>query len=63
MGASLVAFVVVYFAVFGAGTYYILRLMAKRPGEGIDTDIGPTRTAGITPAPAVDPDRAIRPAK
>lgn len=28
---SLVVFVVVYLAVFGAGTYYILRLMAKGP--------------------------------
>ena len=29
--ASLVAFVVVYFAVFGAGVFYILRLMAQPP--------------------------------
>lgn len=63
VGASLVAFIVVYFAVFGAGTFYILRLMSKPPDAGIDEDIGPTRTAGITPAPAVDPDRLINPAK
>ena len=59
VGASLVAFIVVYFAVFGAGIFYILRLMSKPPDAGIDEDIGPTRAAGITPAPAVDPDRLI----
>lgn len=63
VGASLVAFILVYFAVFGAGTFYILRLMAKRPDIGIDEDIGPTRAAGITPAPAIDPDRLIHPAR
>ncbi|WP_085885440.1 cytochrome ubiquinol oxidase subunit I [Oceanibacterium hippocampi] len=60
VGASLVAFVVVYFAVFGSGTFYILRLMSKRPEAGIHDEIGPTRAAGITPAPAIDPDRVIR---
>ena len=57
--ASLLAFIVVYFAIFGAGTLYILRLMAKDPGEGLPGDTGPIRTAGITPAPSVDPDRTI----
>jgi cytochrome d ubiquinol oxidase subunit I len=50
---SLIAFVLVYFIVFGAGTFYILRLMAKIPGAGGGEDIGPARAAGITPAPAV----------
>ncbi len=59
VGASLVAFILVYFAVFGTGTFYTLRLMSMRPDVGIDEDIGPTRTAGITPAPAIDPDRVI----
>ncbi len=60
VGASLLAFIVVYLAVFGAGTYYLLRLMAKRPGEGAAiADIGPARAAGITPAPAVDADRVL----
>jgi cytochrome d ubiquinol oxidase subunit I len=59
VGSSLVAFILVYFAVFGSGTFYILRLMSESPDAGIDEDIGPTRTAGITPAPAVDPDRLI----
>lgn len=31
VASSLVAFVVIYFSVFGAGIYYILRLMAKSP--------------------------------
>jgi cytochrome d ubiquinol oxidase subunit I len=55
VGASLLAFIVVYFMLFGAGTVYILRLMGKTPGDGTPiSDIGPTRTAGVTPAPAVD---------
>jgi len=53
VGASLLAFIIVYFAVFGAGTFYVLRLMAKPPAGGVPDDIGPTRAAGITPAPAV----------
>ena len=31
VGASLAAFAVVYFAVFGAGAFYMLRLMSKEP--------------------------------
>ncbi|HEX6376278.1 MAG TPA: cytochrome ubiquinol oxidase subunit I [Allosphingosinicella sp.] len=51
---SLIAFVIVYFAVFGAGTVYLLRLMARVPGEGQDDEPeAPIRTAGITPAAAV----------
>ena len=34
VAASLIAFIVVYFAVFGAGTFYMLRLMGKAPAEG-----------------------------
>ncbi len=55
VGATLVAFIVIYFAVFGAGTYYILRLMARQPGRHEprlkDSPEGPIRTAGLTPAP------------
>jgi len=55
VGASLVAFVVVYFFAFGAGTYYILKLMAHPPhrGEEGPRRDQPMRAAGITPAPAV----------
>ncbi len=55
VGASLLAFVVVYFFAFGAGTYYILRLMAHAPhrGEEGPRRDQPVRAAGITPAPQV----------
>lgn len=55
VAASLIAFVIVYFAVFGFGTWYILRLMRKPPhaGEG-EPDRAPIRTAGITPGPAME---------
>ncbi|TCD11946.1 cytochrome ubiquinol oxidase subunit I [Oricola cellulosilytica] len=57
VGASLLAFVVVYFFVFGAGTFYILRLMS-RPPETQDASLreGPLRTAGITPVQQADRD-------
>jgi cytochrome d ubiquinol oxidase subunit I len=52
VGASLLAFVCVYFAVFGIGTWYILKLIGKgvEPGEP-ELGTAPTRTAGITPGP------------
>jgi cytochrome d ubiquinol oxidase subunit I len=51
VGASLVAFIIVYFVVFGAGVFYILRTVSKTPeGEQEELTSGPTRTAGITPA-------------
>ncbi|GJD47321.1 Cytochrome bd ubiquinol oxidase subunit 1 [Methylobacterium crusticola] len=65
VASSLVAFVVIYFAVFAMGVLYILRLMSKPPhiGEhGVESG-RPIRTAGITPAPAVDPGRAMQPAE
>jgi cytochrome d ubiquinol oxidase subunit I len=56
VGASLVAFVLVYFAVFGVGIWYMLRQMAKPPEPGEpgprDTERDPIRTAGIVPGPA-----------
>ena len=59
VAASLLAFVVVYFAVFGVGTWYILKLMGKPPHAG-ETGVkrgetGPIRTAGITPGPTQNP--------
>jgi cytochrome d ubiquinol oxidase subunit I len=54
VGASLIAFVLVYFAVFAAGTWYILRLMGSPPQEGEPKPSkAPIRSAGITPTPAV----------
>ena len=57
VGASLLAFIVVYFLVFGFGTWYILQLMAKGVQvheQPLDDDDGPIRSAGITPGPAMD---------
>ena len=56
VGSSLLAFIVVYFAVFGAGLFYILRLMNKGAGpaeSGISPD-QPVRASGIMPAPAME---------
>ncbi len=52
---SLLAFVVVYLSVFGAGVLLMLRLMAKAPisGEPGPTPHLPARAAGITPGPAM----------
>jgi cytochrome d ubiquinol oxidase subunit I len=53
VAASLLAFVLVYFAVFGIGVWYILHLMHKPPHSHetglVKDDEGPIRTAGITP--------------
>ena len=57
VGSSLAAFVVIYAAVFGTGTFYILRLMHKPPEPaepGLPTD-QPIRAAGIMPAPVFHP--------
>ncbi|MFD1328357.1 cytochrome ubiquinol oxidase subunit I [Mycoplana ramosa] len=51
VATSLTAFVIVYFLVFGAGTFYILRLMARLPRDPMpELEEGPIRSAGITPA-------------
>jgi cytochrome d ubiquinol oxidase subunit I len=51
VATSLAAFVVVYFAAFSAGTWYILKLMAIPPHENEPDNVaGPVRTAGTTPA-------------
>ena len=54
VAASLLAFVVVYFAVFGMGVGYLLGLM-KKPPEAHEPPLGhaPIRSAGITPAAQV----------
>ncbi|KQW21570.1 cytochrome D ubiquinol oxidase subunit I [Afipia sp. Root123D2] len=52
VATSLLAFVIVYFIVFGMGVFYILRLMAHPPHhgeEGPRADM-PARASGITPA-------------
>ncbi len=44
---SLAAFVIVYFAVFGAGTFYTLRLMARAPDAGDVADAESPHMVGI----------------
>ena len=66
VAASLAAFAVVYLVVFGAGIWYLLHLFNQTPHvheAGPPTGV-PIRTAGITPAPALDTPRhgAGRPA-
>ncbi|SLN42354.1 Cytochrome bd-II ubiquinol oxidase subunit 1 [Aquimixticola soesokkakensis] len=49
VGTSLIAFIVVYFLVFGAGILYLLKLMSKAPHpgeEGPRDEPGPMRTTG-----------------
>ena len=62
VATSLIAFVIVYFAIFGAGVWYILHLMHKPPHiheKGVKRgDKGPIRTAGITPGLTQDPSDA-----
>jgi cytochrome bd ubiquinol oxidase subunit I len=61
VATSLLAFVIVYFAVFGVGTWYILKLMGVTPhpheDEPGDSERAPLRTAGITPGPTQNPQR------
>jgi cytochrome d ubiquinol oxidase subunit I len=52
VGSSLIAFVIVYFAVYAAGITYLLRLMEEppHPGEAGPPADAPSRASGITPA-------------
>jgi cytochrome d ubiquinol oxidase subunit I len=57
VSGSLIAFVIVYLAVFSAGTFYILKMMAHQPQAGEPPEPRtPIRTAGITPSPAIAGD-------
>ena len=55
VAASLAAFAVVYFLVFGAGIWVLFRLFSQtpQPHEQGPPPGQPIRTAGVTPAPAV----------
>ena len=55
VGASLLAFVIVYFAVYAAGVFYLFRLFAGSP-DSVDPELerGPMHAAGITPGPALE---------
>ena len=64
VGGSLLAFIIVYFLLFGAGTFYILRLMGHEPRPLEDEPARqPTRSAGITPAPSFEGRRDPEPAE
>ncbi|WP_386624493.1 cytochrome ubiquinol oxidase subunit I [Sulfitobacter geojensis] len=57
VAASLLAFIVVYFFIFGAGTFYLLQMMNKpaaTPHLGLQD--GPIRTAGTTPVAQTNPE-------
>lgn len=54
VATSLVAFIIVYFFVFGAGVFYILRLCGKSPDHvAPEIEHGPSHAAGINPGPAL----------
>ena len=57
VATSLLMFVIVYFLVFGAGIYYLLRLMRQppTPAEAGPEPGVPERAAGVTPAQAIRP--------
>ena len=57
VAASLTAFVIVYFAVFGAGFFYILRLMKRPPAlDEPELPAGePHRAASVTPVASIRP--------
>ncbi len=57
VNASLLAFVVVYFLVFGSGIYYLFRLFQHRPSMN-ERDIKqgvPRKAAGLTPVQGMGP--------
>ncbi|HZR69990.1 MAG TPA: cytochrome ubiquinol oxidase subunit I [Burkholderiales bacterium] len=64
VGASLVTFIAVYFAIFGSGTFYILRLMHKPPEPaepGLPAD-EPIQAAGLMPGPVLSREKNEAPA-
>lgn len=54
IATSLVAFIIVYFLVFGAGIFYIFRLSRSTPDHPSPNIQGPHHAAGITPGPALE---------
>jgi cytochrome bd ubiquinol oxidase subunit I len=54
VGASFLAFIIVYFFVYAAGIFYLTRLAKKLPdGANPDLEQRPMHAAGITPGPAM----------
>ncbi len=54
VAGSLVAFAVVYLVVFGAGIFYLIRLIASDPEAPQKEPEGPMHAAGITPVQAME---------
>ena len=55
VAASLIAFVVVYFIVFGAGIFYLVRLMRRTPGlESVPDGSAERPLRAVTGAPVAD---------
>ncbi|MEK9733381.1 MAG: cytochrome ubiquinol oxidase subunit I [Paracoccaceae bacterium] len=60
IATSLIAFIVIYFAVFGAGTFYLLRMMNKKPTTAkLGLRDGPLRTVGPRSASWLNRDFTI----
>jgi cytochrome d ubiquinol oxidase subunit I len=56
VGASLLAFIIVYCSVFAAGLWYLFKLMGQAPtGTEEAGEPGPIRSAGTTPAMGMTP--------
>ena len=54
VGASLIAFIGVYFTVFGLGSWYLLKLMSRAPQpHEPEPENAPAHAAGLTPATAL----------
>jgi cytochrome bd ubiquinol oxidase subunit I len=61
VATSLAAFIVVYTIVYGAGFFFLVRMMGKTPDDshsGLDPNL-PTRAAGITQVQARPPGRVV----
>jgi cytochrome d ubiquinol oxidase subunit I len=63
VATSLAMFIVVYFVVFSAGIWLLLRLMGSPPHAAQEgpAEGAPIRTAGIMPAPALPAGRVTQP--
>jgi cytochrome d ubiquinol oxidase subunit I len=61
VAGSLTAFVLVYVTVFGAGIFYVLRLMRRPPSAEAPEHIAPIRAAGVMPGPAQQDEILARP--
>ena len=62
IASSLVGFILVYFTLFGAGLFYLLRLMSMAPmaNEADLSPDAPIHAAGIMPAPVLTKSGTFR---